>query len=193
MWNENKIGRLVGYHRMDANQVFSQFQCSGESFSHIFVDKEMSHDAMRPELRKMIDFLQKDDLVVVESLHSLGYSFSDFQSVVRRILAKECAVQVRDENLMFSSKSDCGGQSMLRLLSAVARVERSMLSGLMEINAPTDTGEKASFKPNVRATASVEEAARIQEMKNAGVSTSVLQEEFGLSRGAINRILMASS
>ena len=192
MLNENRKGRLVGYHRKHANHILSEFRTLGEQFSHVFVDEDMSPDGSRLELRRMFDYLRKDDLVVVESLHTLGYCFWECQSIVKTILEKECALQLRDDDLLFSPDADVQGQSLLRLLSAVARVEGPMLSGLLTMKAETAT-EKAAFKPNVRATVTSDEASRIQEMKKAGVTTGVLQEEFGLSRGAINRILTTSA
>jgi len=191
MQEANKTGRQVGYHRTGAEEAFSQIQCYGESFSRVFVDQEISLDSSRPELRKMIAYLEEDDCVVVGSLDCLGYCFADLESVITMILDKGCSVRVRDERLTFRSLDDGEGQSMLHMLRAFVRAERPMLSGLLHMTTLA-AKEKKTFAANTRASATPQEACKLQEMKKAGVPITALQEEFNLSRGAINRILMTA-
>ncbi len=192
MQKEIGMGRLVAYHRSSTDEVLSPVECFGESFSQVFVDKDLSIDASRPELRRMIGYLEENDSVVVESLHCLGYCFSDLQSVIKSILEKGCSVRVRDENLTFCPNHSAEGHAILQLLSAFVRAERPMLSGLLSMKSLV-TEQQPSIKSNARATVTPQEASRLQEMSKAGVSIGALQKEFNLTRGAINRILMTAA
>lgn len=187
-------GRQVGYHLTSSNEEFVLTECFGDDCVQVFVDQEISLDASRTELRKMVGYLVENDTVVVASLHCLGYCFSDLQSVVTRILDKGCSVRVRDENLTFSASDQAGAQSMLQLLSAVVRAEQPMLKGLMAMKNATEISEEKgqNFEPNLKASADAIDSRRLIEMRKSGVSMSALQEEFNLSRGAINRITATS-
>lgn len=191
MQQEIENGRLVRYHRSSADEQFGQAETFGERYNRVFVDQDMSVDASRPELQKMIGYLEENDVVAVESLCALGYCFSDLQSVVKVILDKGCSIRVVDEDLVFSAQPELGEQSALQLLSAFGRVEKRMLTGLMAMTrAEAQAQKEGTFKSNARSSLAPHEVSRLREMKKAGVEVSALQEEFNLSRGAIHRLLV---
>ncbi len=98
--------------------------------SHIYMDKQSGKDFDRPQYKKLLKRVKKDDLIYIKSIDRLGRNYSEILEQWR-ILTKEKQVDIcimdmplldtrKDKNLLGTFISDL----VLALLSYVAENER---------------------------------------------------------------------
>ena len=99
----------------------------------IYLDKQSGKDFNRPEYRKLIAKLRKDDVLVVKSIDRLGRNYDDILEQWRIITKeKQAAIVVLDMPLLDTrSNRDLTGtliaDIVLQLLSYVAQTEREYI------------------------------------------------------------------
>lgn len=179
-------GRLIGYHFGTPGDDVDRLQRFDSTVHKVFLDKTDSDDTSRPQLREMVNYLRDNDQVVVESLHHLAHSICDLHLIISTITDKNCSVKILDENLKFAQQDQCNGSS-LQLLASFARAEKNMLSDTKATKSIQTEPKPRNANP--RAKVDSWEETRMKEMIESGVSISGLQEEFNLTRGAVNRII----
>ena len=130
------MGNLYGYIRVstrDQNedrQVLALKELSIPE-KNLFIDKQSGKDFERPQYRKMVRKLKKDDLLYIKSIDRLGRNYSEILEQWR-ILTKEKGIDIvvldmplldtrRGKDLMGTFLSDI----VLQVLSFVAENERS--------------------------------------------------------------------
>ena len=99
--------------------------------NHIFMDKQSGKDFERPQYRKMVRKLKKDDLLYIKSIDRLGRNYAEILEQWR-ILTKEKGIDivVLDMPLLDTRRGkDLGGTFLsdvvLQVLSFVAENERT--------------------------------------------------------------------
>ena len=128
--------RNYGYVRVstkdqneDRQYIALRELCSPEE--HIFMDKQSGKDFVRPQYRRLVRRLKKDDLLYVKSIDRLGRNYTEILEQWR-ILTKEKGADIvvldmplldtrRGKDLMGTFLSDI----VLQVLSFVAENERS--------------------------------------------------------------------
>lgn len=130
------MGNLYGYIRVstrDQNedrQIFALKELSIPA-KNLFIDKQSGKDFERPQYRKMVRKLKKDDLLYIKSIDRLGRNYSEILEQWR-ILTKEKGIDIvvldmplldtrRGKDLMGTFLSDI----VLQVLSFVAENERT--------------------------------------------------------------------
>ena len=130
------MGNLYGYIRVstrDQNedrQVLALKELSIPE-KNLFIDKQSGKDFERPQYRKMVRKLKKDDLLYIKSIDRLGRNYSEILEQWR-ILTKEKGIDIvvldmplldtrRGKDLMGTFLSDI----VLQVLSFVAENERT--------------------------------------------------------------------
>ena len=130
------MGNLYGYIRVstrDQNedrQILALKELSIPE-KNLFIDKQSGKDFERPQYRKMVRKLKKDDLLYIKSIDRLGRNYSEILEQWR-ILTKEKGIDIvvldmplldtrRGKDLMGTFLSDI----VLQVLSFVAENERS--------------------------------------------------------------------
>ena len=104
---------------------------AGVELRNIFIDKQSGKDFNRPQYKKMLQKLKKDDLLYIKSIDRLGRNYEEILQQWR-ILTKEKGVDIvvldmplldtrRGKDLMGTSLSDI----VLQVLSFVAENERT--------------------------------------------------------------------
>ena len=99
----------------------------------IYLDKQSGKDFNRPEYRKLLAKLRKDDVLVVKSIDRLGRNYDDILEQWRIITKeKQAAIVVLDMPLLDTrSNRDLTGtliaDIVLQLLSYVAQTEREYI------------------------------------------------------------------
>lgn len=130
------MGNCFGYVRVSSREQNEDRQMIAlKKFSiprrNIFVDKQSGKDFERPEYRKMIRKLKKDDLLYIKSIDRLGRNYTEIIEQWR-ILTKDKGVDIvvldmplldtrRGKDLMGTFLSDI----VLQVLSFVAENERT--------------------------------------------------------------------
>lgn len=130
------MGNLYGYIRVSTReqnedrQVLALKELSIPE-KNLFIDKQSGKDFERPQYRKMVRKLKKDDLLYIKSIDRLGRNYSEILEQWR-ILTKEKGIDIvvldmplldtrRGKDLMGTFLSDI----VLQVLSFVAENERT--------------------------------------------------------------------
>lgn len=130
------MGNLYGYIRVSTREQNEDRQIlalKGLSIpeKNLFIDKQSGKDFERPQYRKMVRKLKKDDLLYIKSIDRLGRNYSEILEQWR-ILTKEKGIDMvvldmplldtrRGKDLMGTFLSDI----VLQVLSFVAENERT--------------------------------------------------------------------
>ena len=130
------MGNLYGYIRVSTREQNEDRQLLAlKELSipekNLFVDKQSGKDFERPQYRKMVRKLKKDDLLYIKSIDRLGRNYSEILEQWR-ILTKEKGIDIvvldmplldtrRGKDLMGTFLSDI----VLQVLSFVAENERT--------------------------------------------------------------------
>jgi len=105
----------------------------GVTPENVFLDKQSGKDFDRPEYKKLLGLLHKDDVLVVKSIDRLGRNYDDILEQWRIITKeKQAAIVVLDMPLLDTrSNRDLTGtliaDIVLQLLSYVAETERAFI------------------------------------------------------------------
>lgn len=129
------MANIYGYIRVSSRDQNAERQMiSMKELSipdkNIFVDKQSGKDFRRPQYRKLLQTLKKDDLLYVKSIDRLGRNYTEIQNQWR-FLTKEKGIDIivldmpildtrRGKDLMGTFLSDI----VLQILSFVAENER---------------------------------------------------------------------
>ena len=130
------MGNLYGYIRVSTReqnedrQILALKELSIPE-KHLFIDKQFGKDFKRPQYRKMVRKLKKDDLLYIKSIDRLGRNYSEILEQWR-ILTKEKGIDIvvldmplldtrRGKDLLGTFLSDI----VLQVLSFVAENERT--------------------------------------------------------------------
>ena len=130
------MGNLYGYIRVSTREQNEDRQILAlKDLSipekNLFIDKQSGKDFERPQYRKMVRKLKKDDLLYIKSIDRLGRNYSEILEQWR-ILTKEKGIDIvvldmplldtrRGKDLMGTFLSDI----VLQVLSFVAENERT--------------------------------------------------------------------
>ena len=133
---EESIGMIYGYIRVSSKEQNEDRQMIAmREFSipngNIFTDKQSGKDFQRPQYRKLVRKLKKDDLLYIKSIDRLGRNYAEILEQWR-ILTKEKGINIvvldmplldtrRGKDLMGTFLSDI----VLQVLSFVAENERA--------------------------------------------------------------------
>ncbi len=132
------MGNLYGYVRVSSREQNEDRQMiamreMGVPEENIYMDKQSGKDFDRPEYRRLVRRLKKDDLLCVKSIDRLGRNYEEIQNQWRSI-TKEKGVDIvvldmplldtrRGKDLVGTFLSDV----VLQVLSFVAENERTTL------------------------------------------------------------------
>lgn len=130
------MGNIYGYVRVSTREQNEDRQMiamreMGVPKSNIYMDKQSGKDFDRPQYKKLLRKLKKDDLLYIKSIDRLGRNYGEIQNQWR-ILTKEkgvdiCAIDMpmldtrRGKDLLGTFLSDI----VLQVLSFVAENERT--------------------------------------------------------------------
>ncbi len=117
--DQNEDRQLIALHEQDVPD------------KHIFLDKQSGKDFNRPQYKKLVRKLKKDDLLYIKSIDRLGRNYEEIQQQWR-VLTKEKGADIvvldmplldtrRGKDLMGTFLSDI----VLQVLSFVAENERT--------------------------------------------------------------------
>lgn len=90
----------------------------------VFIDKMSGKNTDRPELKKMMNFVRSDDIVVVESISRFARNTRDLLVLVDRLVAKRVQFVSMKEKIDTSTPS---GKFMLTVFGAVAQLEHDYI------------------------------------------------------------------
>ena len=142
----------------------------------------------RPQFSRLVDRLEKGDVLLVTKLDRLGRNAMDVRSTVERLASS--GVKVHCLALGGVDLCSAAGRMTMGVIAAVAEFERDLLiertqSGLKRAKAEG----KALGRPSVLSTA---QRAEVIRRRSEGESLSKLATAFAVTRSAIQRAVSAS-
>jgi DNA invertase Pin-like site-specific DNA recombinase len=137
--------------------------------------------AGREELRTVLDFLRKGDVLTVTRIDRLARSIGDLQDIVRAIKAKGASLKATEQPI---DTSTAAGKCFLDMLGVFAEFETNLrrerqLEGIARAKAEgVYRGRRASI-----------DVARVQEMKSQGLGATEIAKALSIHRASVYRVL----
>ena len=137
--------------------------------------------AGRDELRTVLDFLRKGDVLTVTRIDRLARSIGDLQDIVRAVKAKGASLKAIEQPI---DTSTAAGKCFLDMLGVFAEFETNLrrerqLEGVASAKARgVYKGRKASIDP-----------AKVRQMKAEGKGASAIAKALRIGRASVYRAL----
>jgi DNA invertase Pin-like site-specific DNA recombinase len=135
----------------------------------------------RAELRTVLDFLRKGDVLVVTRIDRLARSMGDLQDIVRAVKARGASLKATEQPI---DTSTAAGKCFLDMLGVFAEFETNLrkerqLEGIAKAKAEGKyKGRPASI-----------DAAKVRELKARGRGASEIAKALKIGRASVYRVL----
>ena len=179
----------VGYARVSSRSQSLAIQearlleagCDPE---HLYREKRSGTTTARPELQRLLEYVRKEDVVLVTRLDRLARSTFDLCTIVDTLHTKQVELIVLDQQIDTSTP---GGRLTFHVFAAVAQFETEIRAERQAegIAAALHRGVRFGHKPHL----SLVQVAHLQQMRQDGLLIRQLMERFGLSRASVYRYL----
>jgi DNA invertase Pin-like site-specific DNA recombinase len=138
----------------------------------------------RAELRTILDFLRKGDVLTVTRIDRLARSIADLAVIVRELESKGAALKAIEQPI---DTSTAAGRAFLQMLGVFAEFETAIrrerqLEGI----------EAAKAKGVYKGRPASIEAADIAALKAEGLGATEIAKRLGIGRASVYRVLVAS-
>src|SRR6202008_103391 len=172
---------VIGYARVsttDQNLEIQEAALKAAGCEVIRAEKRTgTTTAGREELRTVIDFLRKGDVLMVTRIDRLARSIGDLQDIVRAVKAKGAALKATEQPI---DTSTAAGKCFLDMLGVFAEFETNLrrerqLEGIADAKARgVYRGRKATIDPT-----------KIKQMKAEGVGPSAIAKALKIGRASV--------
>lgn len=120
---------LLGYVRVSTIEQNEARQCvalleKGVEKEHIYIDKQSGKNADRQQLKEMLTFCRKGDVVITESISRIARNTKDLLAIVDQLKQKEVEFISLKESIDTSTPQ---GKFMLTVFAAMAELERESI------------------------------------------------------------------
>jgi DNA invertase Pin-like site-specific DNA recombinase len=135
----------------------------------------------REELRTVLDFLRKGDVLMVTRIDRLARSIGDLQDIVRAIKAKGASLKATEQPI---DTGTAAGKCFLDMLGVFAEFETNLrkerqLEGIAKAKAEgVYKGRPASI-----------DVAQVREMKEQGMGATAIAKALSIHRASVYRLL----
>jgi DNA invertase Pin-like site-specific DNA recombinase len=135
----------------------------------------------REELRTILDFLRKGDVLMVTRIDRLARSIGDLQDIVRAVRARGATLKATEQPI---DTSTAAGKCFLDMLGVFAEFETNLrrerqLEGIAKAKAAgVYKGRPASI-----------DAARVRELKAQGLGPTEIAKALKIGRASVYRVL----
>lgn len=182
--------RVSSYDQNENRQIDA---LEGYEIDKVYIEKASGKDFDRPQYRKLVRRIKKNDLLVIKSIDRLGRNFEEILEQWR-ILTKEIGIQIcvidmplldtRNKNDLISSLI---ANVVLQLLSFVAQTERDSIKKRQQegIAAARARGQKFG-RPRIETPDNFCELEEQWKQKN--ITMNEMLNRLGISRTTYYRI-----
>jgi DNA invertase Pin-like site-specific DNA recombinase len=137
--------------------------------------------AGRDELRTVLDFLRKGDVLMVTRIDRLARSIGDLQDIVRAVKARGASLKATEQPI---DTSTAAGKCFLDILGVFAEFETNLrrerqLEGIADAKL---RGVYKGRKPSV-------DPAKVKQMKADGIGPSAIAKALKIGRASVYRAL----
>ena len=180
-------GHRIGYARVSTVGQSLEVQrekLTAANCSKIFEEKLSGKKRDRPELARMLEYVRDGDTLIITKLDRLARNTLHLHAIAEEFERKGVDFIVLDQPQIDTTSSL--GRLLFSVLGAVASFERDL------INERADEGKARARAKGVKfgrtPKLSPDRLADLRMRFAAGVSRSVLEKEFGLTRSSIYRL-----
>lgn len=137
--------------------------------------------AGRNELAAILEFIRKDDVLVVTRIDRLARSIADLQNIVVQLSARGAKLQATEQPI---DTSTAAGKAFLDMLGVFAEFETNLrrerqLEGIAKAKAENRyKGRKREIDP-----------AAVQKLREEGVGPTAIARKLGIGRASVYRAL----
>lgn len=179
---------LVGYARVSSEGQSLDIQheaLSDAGCDKVFSEKMSGRSTLdRERLAFALDFVREGDTLIVTRLDRLARSVGDLHRIIEKLATKNVAFRCLNQSAVDTDTST--GRLMLAVLGAVAAFENDIrrerqLEGIAKAKAAGKyRGRPASI-----------DAARVRELRNAGMGAAEIAKTMQIGRASVYRALAA--
>ena len=175
----------IFYRRVSSEGQSLDRQETGDA-DKVFEEKLSGASAKdRPALQAMIDYAREGDTVHVHSIDRLARDLRDLQDIISTLNDKGVTITFNSENLTFSADgSDAFAKLQLQMMGAFAEFERNIIKR-RQAEGIAKAKAEGKFKGGKKRI----DRAKVQSLRNEGLSTYKIAEQMGISRMSVHRIL----
>jgi len=137
----------------------------------------------RDELRTVLDFLRKGDVLMVTRIDRLARSIGDLQDIVRQVKARGASLKATEQPI---DTGTAAGKCFLDMLGVFAEFETNLrrerqLEGIAKAKA---AGAYRGRKPSI-------EPMQVRELRAQGLGATEIAKALGIGRASVYRLLEA--
>lgn len=182
-------GQRVGYIRVSSEGQNTARQLDGIEVDRVFTDRVSGKDTCRPELKRLLEFVRAEDVVIVHSMDRLARNVDDLRRLVKDFTGRNVKVQFIKENLTFTGEDSPMSNLLLSVLGAVAEFERQLTRERQREGIAAAkrkgiyTGRRKSLEPH--------QVEVLKRRAAAGEKKAGLARELGISRETLYQYLKA--
>ena len=117
----------IGYIRVstqEQNTARQEVLMESLGVEEVYIDRMSGKNTDRPALKKMLDYVRKGDIVVVESISRFARNTRDLLELIDQLEGKEVTFLSQKEAIDTSTPT---GKFMLTVFGAVAQLEREYI------------------------------------------------------------------
>lgn len=187
------MGRTFAYCRVSTadqttdNQIGEIKAAGFEVADHRIITETVSGSVAaseRPQFSRLLDRLERDDVLLVTKLDRLGRNAMDVRTTVERLSA--VGVRVHCLALGGVDLSSAAGKMTMGVIAAVAEFERDLL--VERTQAGIQRARASGTRLGRPSRLTDEQQRELLKKRAAGASLGALAKEYRVSRGAIQRV-----
>jgi DNA invertase Pin-like site-specific DNA recombinase len=180
---------IIGYARVsttDQNLSIQEAALGAAGCDVIRAEKQSGTSTQgRAELRTVLDFIGKGDVLMVTRVDRLARSIGDLQDIVRTIKAKGASLRATEQPI---DTSTAAGKCFLDMLGVFAEFETNLrrerqLEGIAKAKA---AGVYKGRPPSI-------DSARVRELKAQGHGPVAIAKQLKIGRASVYRVLSTSA
>ncbi|MEG1143722.1 MAG: recombinase family protein [Bacilli bacterium] len=182
---------LIGYARVSTEGQNLDRQINmlieyGVDKRNIYQEKITGTKINREQLNKMIDDLQKDDIVVIADLTRVSRSTKDLLSIVDKIKSTGASIKSIKDTWLDTTSDNPYNSFLLTVMSGLSQLERDLISsrvkeGLKSAKARGRVGGRPSKRNSKSDT--------VKLLYREGYKIVDIVKQTGLSRATVYRVL----
>src|SRR6478752_9516745 len=177
----------IGYARSSTVDQETGFQAQITSLKaagceKVFAEK-VSSVAEREQLEAALEYAREGDVLVVTKLDRLARSVPHLCEIGKRLDTKGVGLKVLDQAIDTTTPT---GRLMFNMLGAIAQFERELTRERMLVGIAK---AKADGKYRGRAPTARAKAAKVRDLRDAGVRPAEIARQVGISRTSVYRVL----
>jgi DNA invertase Pin-like site-specific DNA recombinase len=145
------------------------------------LEKASATTLNRPELQKLLEFMDKGDKLVVLRIDRLARNMADLLSIVQHLENKGASLEVLDQKIDTGSPS---GKAFLQMLGVFAEFETNLRKERQAAGIAKAKAE-GKFKGGQKTV----DREAVQQMLDEGVNKMQIAKKLGIGRATVYRII----